>query len=504
MSTSPKRFNGSDRSDFRVGTSKRKKLGQFYTPPALVNYILDRLPLRAGCTILDPACGDGAFLEGAYERLQRLSVCGDAATRQLFGIDIDPTVVHPARHNLAKLSHTQPDQWQGIIRGNFLFDDPWPERANAWPALFDFIIGNPPYGAALSAGEKRICRQRYRTAKGKLNTAILFVERALEVLRPGGLWGMVLPNSLLRVASYQPVRDLIFDTCAVTHIADLGAAFSDVDLEMCIVIARKDSDSARRAGNVTEVNLMRAEPYSQCQLPQAFAAGLGTFPICADAASRGVLERALRHSVPLDSIAAAPRGMGYSVRDTRCIVQTRTSPGDIRAIRGRDIARYHLKDGPFVRAAAVPACRPHAVARGKIVMQNIGSRFVAAWDAEGRCALDTVNVVDVYDGRFHPKYVLAVLNSEFAYFFLRDFVCNRSRLTIHLDIPYVGRLPVPRVSRPQQKEIVRMADRILRLYEEGRQAKARELEVAVDQILYGLYGLSDHDVGVIRDGVARG
>ena len=492
------------RSDVRVSTRKRKRLGQYYTPEPLVAYILDRLPLTAECTILDPSCGDAAFLEMAFERIRELRADrgdADAAARvlgeNLHGIDIDPDAVRLGRRNMAELSGRPAAECKNVVHGNFLLDDLTAE----WRS-FDFVIGNPPYGAELSAAEKRKCRRLYHSAKGKLNTAILFVERAIDILRPGGMWGMVLPNSLLRVATYRPLRDLVFDTCAVTHVADVGPVFSDASLEMIVMIARKEREAKRRKGSVISLDLMRSTPPLRRDLPQSFAAALGMFPIYSDAASRAVLEAAMAHSVSLAEIATAPRGMGYSVRDTRYVVPKRTGSADIRVIRGRDIAPYRLKDGPFLRASAIPQRRLHSIANGKVVMQNIGNRFVAAWDDEGRCALDTVNVICVNDARFRPKFVLAVLNCEFAEFFLRDFVCNRSHLTIHLDIPYVGRLPVPAAPLSRQDEIVRMADRVMRALAEGRDSEAARLRAGIDERLYALYVLSAADVATIRERLA--
>ena len=86
-------------------TDKVKKLGQVFTPPKLVNEMLDKLPKNVWTdpskTWLDPACGDGAFLVEVLRRL--IEAGGDKKhiiENQIFGIDIDPDAIKECIDNL--------------------------------------------------------------------------------------------------------------------------------------------------------------------------------------------------------------------------------------------------------------------------------------------------------------------------------------------------------------------------------------------------------------------
>ena len=56
--------------------AKRKELGEFYTPPSIARYMVDRVSLKQGDYVFDPSCGSGTFLIEAYRR-----VVGDAIER---------------------------------------------------------------------------------------------------------------------------------------------------------------------------------------------------------------------------------------------------------------------------------------------------------------------------------------------------------------------------------------------------------------------------------------
>src|SRR5439155_4041262 len=142
-----------------IAPRRRKSAGVYYTPAHIVEHIvrqtLDKIAPAPRLRILDPACGCGAFLLGAYQFLldrrpgltlrQRQRILLD----HIFGVDIDPQAVEVTRAALLLKCHQdQPparpiDLSDNIRCGNSLdgFD---------WPIEFDAVIGNPPWGSKLT------------------------------------------------------------------------------------------------------------------------------------------------------------------------------------------------------------------------------------------------------------------------------------------------------------------------------------------------------------------
>ena len=149
----------SSRRDESLPLAERRARGAYYTPAAVVKYIVGET-LTADLwrdgppTVLDPACGDGAFLCEVAERLveQFGSDAARLAPRVLFGIDRDPVAVSDARRNVAMrlLGETASERRtaqlaaklaKNIVVADALLD-PLPRR---WPQTFDAVVGNPPY-----------------------------------------------------------------------------------------------------------------------------------------------------------------------------------------------------------------------------------------------------------------------------------------------------------------------------------------------------------------------
>lgn len=155
-------------------------LGQIFTPPAIVDCML-RLVRNRG-RVLEPACGDGAFLRHLPGAL---------------GIEIDPRHAPPGAEVM-----------------NF-FEFPEDER-------FATIIGNPPYVRYqdISPGTRRLARES--VLDGRANLYMFFIEKCLRHLEPGGELIFITPRDLLKATSAVPLNRLLNAAGTITDFIDLG------------------------------------------------------------------------------------------------------------------------------------------------------------------------------------------------------------------------------------------------------------------------------------------
>ena len=118
--------------------TRQKQNGIVYTPRWLVNLILDAVGFDGSKgRLLDPSCGDGAFLEAAAERI--VAKCGKA---ELVGIEINPKAAQQCRKRLS--NHGVPFE---ILCQDALY------AKNL--GSFDFVVGNPPYVRIQHLGKNR-------------------------------------------------------------------------------------------------------------------------------------------------------------------------------------------------------------------------------------------------------------------------------------------------------------------------------------------------------------
>ena len=204
----------------RLATEHRKQRGAWFTPLALAQPTADRTlaPLLAATAdpsrlrIVDPAVGGGVFLRAALRTLRAAGVPTATAVRCLHGVDIDPTAAV-----LAALA-----VWEEC--GDAALDPrPFTTRIHAGDGLvdlaaahFDAVLTNPPWETLQSGAEAparvRMLRPRFHhQGRGKLFTYRLFVERAHQLLVPGGRMGLVVPASLWFDRDAEPLRRLLLD-----------------------------------------------------------------------------------------------------------------------------------------------------------------------------------------------------------------------------------------------------------------------------------------------------
>lgn len=260
--------------------SRRRENGIYYTPPFMVNYIVQhtvesllkqlRSP-RDLPKIADISCGSGAFLTRAAERVATWAQESDAAANfvtashdnetpnnwrrrvisQMIGIDKDPRAVTLARVNLWILAtmgeppRPLPELSASIFAADALADP----QVDVLKGTLDVVVGNPPFRsvAALDGPTREHLQRRYRSASGRFDLAYVFMERALQLLRPGGYAGFVLSNRLFTNSDARFLRELLTETATIEQVVDFGhvQAFEEGLSYTTILILRKHPPSGQ-------------------------------------------------------------------------------------------------------------------------------------------------------------------------------------------------------------------------------------------------------------------
>lgn len=191
---------------------------------------------EANLEIWDPACGDGSLLVA-------LQACLGAIRANFHGLDTDTNSVAVARENLA------PRKGQIVDIKNIDFLDFY--EKNLIPGdLFslgdnrpfaDVIIANPPYVRTQLLGierSKRIASNFNLT--GRVDLYHAFMVAMTELLRPGGVIGVITSNRFMFTQAGAALRELLLSNYEVLEIFDLGdTKFFKAAVLPCIIIARK-------------------------------------------------------------------------------------------------------------------------------------------------------------------------------------------------------------------------------------------------------------------------
>jgi adenine-specific DNA methylase len=218
----------------------RKARGAFFTPPALAEYVASWAIRTANDTVLEPSCGDAAFLVPAVKCLRRLGAPASLGG-QLAGLEIHPASAEEAQKRIAAEGAEL-----HVDVGDF-FDRPAPT-----PCLrFDAVIGNPPYVRYQQfAGEARAKSLQAALAQGVRLSGLAsswaaFTIHAAEFLKPDGRLGLVLPAELLTVNYAAQVRRFLLNRFACVKLVLFEElVFPGVTAEVVLLLAEGSGRAA--------------------------------------------------------------------------------------------------------------------------------------------------------------------------------------------------------------------------------------------------------------------
>jgi type I restriction-modification system DNA methylase subunit len=177
-------------------------LGQFFTPREIVEFMTGFLHKRGlipkNATILDPACGSAGILLTARNK----------ETGKIVGYDINERLVRVSKMNM--VLHGIEDY--EINNQSFLLS---PDEE-----LYDVCITNPPFG--VEEKQKDILKEFiFGHDKKSCDLEILFIEKILKVLKPGGVCGIVLPDGVFNNVSSIKLREYILQHADIIASVDL-------------------------------------------------------------------------------------------------------------------------------------------------------------------------------------------------------------------------------------------------------------------------------------------
>lgn len=212
--------------------------GQFFTPQPVIDFCVKMINPQSNETIIDPCCGSGGFIYSAFRFMTQNATTEtreNIISKKLYGVDINRDITKISKMKLlleenvnnniyCRNSLADIDSMKLMLSGSKEFEG------------FDIVLTNPPFGTAGKITDTSILssfdlghkwRETYN-GYGVTNTLatgqpaeILFIERCLDLLKPGGRMAIVLPNGHFENPSLDYLRFYIKQRAKIIAIINL-------------------------------------------------------------------------------------------------------------------------------------------------------------------------------------------------------------------------------------------------------------------------------------------
>jgi type I restriction-modification system DNA methylase subunit len=276
-----------------IGPSERRRYGQFYTSPDVVDLINAFCIREPHARVLDPACGGGTFLVRAYARKRALAQrCGETLTHdqllsEIIGIDSATFPAQLSIINLAIRSITQTANYPRVIRQDFF------EAAKGGALFFagsadesagkvvlediDAVVGNPPYirQEELPRQYKDHLKTLFRSEwpgqtspSGRSDIYVHFFSHGAALIKTAGYLGFVTSIGWLDTDYGFRLQELLLKNFRIIAVIESQVEkwFEDARVTTAVTILQREPDERARMSNVVRFIQLRkplADIYSE-------------------------------------------------------------------------------------------------------------------------------------------------------------------------------------------------------------------------------------------------
>lgn len=241
---------------------ERHRLGQYYTPPPIVELIVEMCIRSPNDVVLDPGCGSGSFLVKAYHKLKELKKRENPFRRdaelhkeilnQIYGIDINPFPAQLSSINLAVRNLDVRSDNLNLVVSDFFKIKP---GTFPLPKEFDVVITNPPYTRQEEMEYKEEIRESALTytdgskidIDARAGIYAYFFTHSAKFLKNGGRMGYITSDTWLDVGFGEGLKKFFLDHFKILAIIWYDVrAFERALVGTCIPILEKEEFSEER------------------------------------------------------------------------------------------------------------------------------------------------------------------------------------------------------------------------------------------------------------------
>ncbi len=402
------------------------KKGIFYTGKELAIRLTNDLSFTKGETLLDPSCGSGSFLFRS-----------DAPPEQLVGVDSDPVGVMISKFNyFIKFPSAPPPK---------IFCDDFFAWSKVNPSLtFDYIIGNPPFGANIDISD---LESKYIQSGESFS---YFIEYSYRMLSNKGLLRFIVPESLLNVKRHTDIRDFLLNETNLRAIERFPKRFAGVMSDVYMIELDREQDSKTLFLDSEEV-MMDRDVFKSLKNHIFVPLSRVDLQILKKVEARRDLD-----------LSESTFGLGVVTGNNQRFLSAKWQEGREPIYTGKEVTKYrlltpnsyiHFERESLQQVAADEIYR----APQKLIYKTICKTLRVALDENGSLSTNSANIIIPTMPGYGVVTVLALLNSDlYSFLYLKQF----GRVN-KIGKEHLMALPFPLLTPEQRRKIDQMTRSVI-------------------------------------------
>ena len=543
-----------------ITREERKKLGQFYTPESVTDYILDQIEYTKNIDdkkIIDISCGSGGFTTRAANRLinklknntNKKEVI-EKVISNVYGMDINPFACYLAETNMLiqlldlivevkkenpkyiipkiKIFQTNSMETPSLLSNDEQEVKDIKNKTGRFTEGFDFVVGNPPYLEAkkMDIGTKKLCIETCpNVANGAFDLFVCFIDKGLRLLKTNGKLGYIFPNKFL-IANYaKKMREELLDKYTIKEIIDVSecGVFENVSVYPVIMVIQNKKPqenlikTAEKVGSIEELN-NKSFITTEIEQETYKRDDLVFFILPSDKKQNSILINLLSDKYKtLDNYLSLKWTISFhatGLREKFLFPEKPNSPFSKKLIGGKsfagndDINRYNLKWGGWWINYDEELARKHKnqlppkslFEQEKIIICQNSLRLRATYDNENYYCKDTFFVGSLLENKksdFELKFFLAILNSKLLHFYYGNIYKGTHIAGGYLHY-LIGYLYSLPVAEPTKKQQSDIVSLVDKILKVKDKEEYDKLDSKIDESIYGLYKIDQESRKIIE------
>ena len=381
---------------------------------------------------------------------------------------------------------------------------------------FDLVIGNPPYvnskGEKIDKLFKDYALENYNTSKYQIDTYILFIERAIQLVKDKGTLSYIVPNAWLNNLFLSDVRKYVLEHMHIQEICNMPSSVFDgavVDTVVIrgsrgklsgeVLVSGCSDNSFRHLTTLNQASFMTNENYA--------------INIFSDSKIDSILRKVEKNSFKLDSCTSIARGVGVyhkRVGHTKELIaadpyqaKSKKDKTFVPYLRGKNIKPYHTEwnsDSYISYGKWLAEPREAKYFEGpRIVLRQIPSQKLIVTFIDDKFIIDQ----SVFIARFektdqNPKSILGILGSKLMSFYFRNKYSEFDDLFPKVKLQHFKDFPITSSLSKYSEELNKLVEQILEKKTSNGNWNSTKLEEQIDGIVYKAYGLTAEEIEFIE------